>query len=163
MNDFVTRLKEKGWSDEDIYRALSIINKSEENKPSVIRKIDSFAYWMAILVAIVGNLIISIILIPFLILLKSTPLYFIVVVIALTFGFLFKILAMDIEKISENRIILSLFIPLTAIISMFYMTRFANYLITSFGISNIRHNPLIVAFVYVIAFVIPLMIRTKRS
>jgi len=163
MNKLVEKLRKKGWSEKDIYKAIEIINNSERYKPEVIKKIDKLAYWSTLIVAIIGNFIISIVLIPFLILLKSFPVYLIIAIIALPFGFLFQLIIKDVEKTIKKRyIMLNIFIPAIAIINMYYMTSFSNYLNSLFGLPPIKHNPLLVGLIYVIAFVLPYFI-TKRK
>lgn len=164
MMDTRTRLKQKGWNDEDIAKAVAIINKSEEKKPNLIRVIDVIAYWGALLLAIFGNLIIAIILVPFLLALKQLPLYITTVILGLTFGFLFEILIRDIERIEKkHQIIVGMFIPALAIISVYYMTKFSNHLNQTLRLSTITQNPLTVGIIYTIAFMVPYVSRKIKE
>jgi len=158
--DLRTRLLEKGWTEEDINRAVQIIESAKEKKSNAIKIIDSIVYWVVLLVTIVGNLILSIILIPFLLTLSHFQLYLIITIIAVTFGFLFDLLIRDIENLEQKHYIMAgIFIPSLAIINVFFMVRFANYLTRIMRFSNIQHNPLIVGIVYTFAFIMPYLIN----
>lgn len=160
VQDLRIRLKEKGWTDEDINKAIKIIESAKEKKSKTIRIIDSIIYWVVLLVTIVGNLILSIILIPFLLALSHIQLYLIIIIIAVTFGFLFDLLIRDIENLEQKHyIIAGIFIPSIAIIDVYFMVRFANYLMRIMRLSNIQQSPLIVGFVYTIAFITPYLIN----
>jgi len=163
-DEFIKKLRKKGWSNIEISHALSLINKSEQYKNTSVKRIDAIAYWSSLFIAIIGNLIISIILIPFLVLLQNLPLYFIIIVIALAFGFLFQLLIKDIQKISsKNNIVLDFFIPAIALINIFYMTNFSNYLSKTFNLPLITHNPLAIGILYVAFFSLPyFIIRITR-
>ena len=158
--DLRTRLLEKGWTEEDINKAIQIIEAAKEKKSRAIKIIDSIVYWAVLLVTIVGNLILSIILIPFLLTLSHFQLYLIIVIIAVTFGFLFDLLIRDIENLEQKHyIIAGVFIPALAIINVFFMVKFANHITRVMRISNIQHNPLIVGIIYTFAFIMPYMIN----
>jgi hypothetical protein len=158
--DLRERLKEKGWTDEDINKAIKIIESAKEKKPQNIKIIDSIVYWVVLIVTIVGNLILSIILVPFLLTLSHIQLYIIIGTIAATFGFLFDLLIRDIENLEQKHyIIAGVFIPSIAIIDVYFMVRFANYLTSIMKLNNIQHNPLIVGLVYTVAFIMPYLVN----
>jgi hypothetical protein len=160
VQDLRTRLLEKGWSEQDINKAIQIIEAAKENKTSRTKLIDSIVYWAVLIVTIIGNLILSIILIPFLLALSKIQLYVIILIIAVTFGFLFDLLIRDIEHLEQkHHIIAGLFIPALAIINVFFMVRFANHLMGVMRLSNVQQNPLVVGFVYTIAFILPYLVN----
>ena len=94
------KLRAKGWSKADINKAANIINKAE--KPKKIQLLDEVIYWFILVIAIIGNIVISIALVPFLIALKSSFLYLVIILMAITFGFLFDSLIRDIESLLRN-------------------------------------------------------------
>jgi len=158
--DLRTRLLEKGWTEEDINKAIQIIESAKEKKPPAIKFIDSIVYWAVLIVTIVGNIILSIILIPFLLTLNHIQLYLIICTIAATFGFLFDLLIRDIENLEQKHyIIAGIFIPSMAIIDVFFMVQFANYLTNIMQLSTIQHNPLIVGVFYTASFIAPYLIN----
>ncbi len=155
------RLRQKGWTEEDIKKASSIIQAAAEKKPDRIKKIDKLVYWAVLVVTIIGNTIISIILIPFLLALKNIQLYIIITTIALTFGFLFDLLIRDLQAVEQEQVIIAwIFIPAIAIINVFFMTQFSNHLIEIMMLKNIaEHNPLLIGAAYTLAFICPYLIR----
>ncbi|MFH2028212.1 MAG: hypothetical protein ABIJ08_03675 [Nanoarchaeota archaeon] len=155
MSDLYQRLKAKGWSSEDIQKAMRIINKAKEKKPRRIQILDAMIYWFVLIIAIVGNLIISIALVPFLLEFHSFFLYVIIAILALVFGFFFDLLIRDIESLEQKHVIIAgLFIPALALINIFYIAQFSNYVSVTLNLNN-AHNPFLVSLVYVTAFSSP--------
>ena len=157
--------KDNLWTDDDIEKTLRIIENAQERKPREIRFIDKAVYWGVLIVAIIGNIILSIILIPFMLVLKHFVLYMIIFVLAFVFGLFFDLLLREIEQLDQpHRVIAGLFIPALAIINVFYMTQFSNYLTATIRLNNV-HNPLLISIVYTTAFVMPYLFykMTKRS
>ena len=149
-------LKKKKWPKKEIDKAMSILKKAEMKKPSAIRVLDQIVYWLVLLVAILGTLVISIILIPFMIVLNYARLYPVIIIIALTFGMLYDMLLRDLRDLNRKHyIIAGVFIPSFAIINMVFMAQFANHLAGIIGIEQNYHNPVIVGIIYVVAFVAP--------
>lgn len=157
--------EDQKWTDEDIEKTLRIIERAEEKKPREIRFMDKIVYWVVLGVAIIGNLILSIILLPFMLVLKHFVLYAIIFVLAFIFGLFFDLLLREIEHLDQpHHIMPGLFIPALAVINVFFMTIFANYLTEVIQLNN-PHNPLIIGFVYTAAFIAPYLFYkvTKRN
>jgi hypothetical protein len=154
--DFRQKLEDKGWETEDIDKAISVFEEDKEKRNDIITKLDRLVYWVAMIVAIAGNFIISIILIPFLVsITNKVALYIIIFAISLSFGFLFNILLKDIEEIDyDHHLIAGVFIPTLALINIFVITNVANHFLILFKIQT-SHNPIIVGAIYVAAFVSP--------
>ncbi len=131
------------------------INLKKE-KELIKKTMNKVVYWLALLVTIIGNLIISAALIPFLIVVKDVPLYIIIATLGIAFGLLFDLLLKDIENIDvKHHIIAVIFIPGIAIINLYIITNLANRLIEILEVTNIQHNPIIISVVYIIAFMLP--------
>ena len=149
------RLKEKNWSKKEIEQAIKIISHSKRRKNKIVKLIDRFIYWVVLLVMIFGNLVISIILVPFLLALRSAQLYLVVITLGMAFGLFFDLLIRDIDDLEKKHyIIAALFIPALAAIDVFYMTQFANFLEGLMKIENL-HNPLLAGIAYALAFILP--------
>ncbi len=147
--------EDKMWTDEHINKTLDIIRRAKETKSEGTKLMDKVVYWGVLFVAIIGNLILSIFLIPFMLVLKNYILYIIIFMIAFVFGLFFSLLLREIEQLDySHHIIAGLFIPALAIINVFYMTNFANYLTATIKLNNI-HNPFLIGIVYTIAFITP--------
>mgnify|MGYP001612389614 FL=1 len=69
-----SHLVKKGWATSEAERALHILSESPAHKTPALRRIDATAYWIVLIVAILGNFLISIVLIPFLLIMDSLTL-----------------------------------------------------------------------------------------
>ncbi|MAE43147.1 hypothetical protein CMO93_05215 [Candidatus Woesearchaeota archaeon] len=155
MQDIKKKLLEKGWKKSDINRTLKIIEKAKANKHHHIKILDKSVYWISLIIAIIGNFIISLSLIPLLLALKSFPLYLVLITIGISFGLLFELLIRTIENLeTRHHIFLTVIIPLVAIINVFIIVLFSNRLEEIINIQN-PQNPLIIGIVYAGAFIIP--------
>lgn len=157
-DDLYQRLKAKGWTKADIKKAVKIINQAKEKKPKKIQILDAVIYWFVLIIAIVGNLVISIALVPFLLEFKHLFLYIIIIILALVFGFFFDLLIRDIESLEQKHVIIAgVFIPALAVINVFYITNFSNYVSFTLNLGNV-HNPFIISVIYVLAFSSPYLV-----
>lgn len=150
------RLKDKGWENRYIEKTIEIVNNADEKRLDITKKIDKIIYFIAILIAIVGNFIISIILIPFLITITNKiALGVIIFAISLSFGYLFNFILKDIKELdTQNHIIAGLFIPCLGVINIFVITNVSNHFVNILNIQN-PHNPIVVGFIYLASFITP--------
>ncbi len=154
-------LLKKGFSKKEAKKTVDIIQIAKEKKSSKIKFLDSIIYWILLFVAIIGNMVISVVLIPFLLTFKKIPLYFIIVILAAMFGFLFDQLIRDIEHLERrHHIVAWAFIPALAVIDTYYMTSFTNHLTETLKLSLIIHSPVLISITYVFAFTLPYMIHS---
>ena len=152
MDDLKKRLVEKGWDKKDINKTLKIIEKAKANKHPHIKILDKSVYWISLIVAIIGNIIISISLIPVLLALRSFQLYLIIITMGIAFGLLFELLIRTIEHLeTKHHIFLSIIIPINAVINIIVIIIFSNRLE---GAINIQ-NPVLIGVVYAVAFILP--------
>ena len=157
--DYDSLLK-RGFSKKDAQKTIDIIQKAEEKKSTKIKFLDTIIYWILLIVAIIGNMVISIILMPFLLGFKTIPLYLIIIVLAAMFGFLFDQLIRDIENLENKHIILAwAFIPALAIINTYYMTSFTNHVTQTLDLPLLIHSPILISVFYVFAFVLPYILH----
>src|SRR3989338_3225124 len=96
-------LLEKGWKDSEIKKAEEILEKAEQNDVFFSR----IVFWSVLVVIIFSNLMISLILIPFLIALDRWFLYAVVVILAGTIGFLYNFLITDISHLERRHHLLA--------------------------------------------------------
>ena len=115
------RLKEKGWSQSEIDKAAGILHgKEDPGKIYFAKKMNPVVYWLTLIIAIVANMVISVVLIPFMLAVNSAAgLYSIVALLAVAFGFFFNLLLTDIENVDpKHHVIAGIFIPALAIINI---------------------------------------------
>lgn len=160
MKDLASRLREKGWTQKEIDHTLAIIDESKNHKPKITIVMDRLVYWVALILAIVGNIILSVVLIPFLLVLDNIQLYIFVVVLATSFGLLFSQILKDIEGLDKkHHIIAGIFIPALALINVYVMVNLANYLDKIFKLSKLPHDPILISIIYVVFFIFPYIFR----
>lgn len=159
LEDLKKKLTEKGWTEKEIESTMGILEKPDANPRSkeYRRKMNPLIYWIALLMAIIGNFIVSVILIPFFLVLQGIVLYAIIILLGLVFGALFSLLLGDIEKASsqKNMVIGWLFIPAIAAINIYVVANISNELKEILIKSAIIQNPLTISITYVAAFILP--------
>ena len=158
MRDIKKRLGQKGWSKKDISKTVRIIEQAKANKHPKIKILDMSVYWISLVIAIIGNFIISISLIPVLLALNNLPMYAVLITIGMSFGLLFELLIRTIEHLeTKHHIFLGIMMPLIAIINVIIIVAFSNNLEKIINIEN-PHSPLLVGIVYALAFMLPYLI-----
>ena len=155
MKDIKKRLIQKGWNKSDINKTIKIIEHAKANKHPHIKILDKAVYWISLIIAIIGNLIISISLIPILLTLKSFQLYIIIITIGVSFGLLFELLIRSIEHLeTRHHLFLGIIIPIIALANVFIIVLISNGLEEIINIQNTQ-NPLTIGIVYAVAFISP--------
>lgn len=151
------RLREKGWTEEEIKKTMDILY-SEEKKLKHLhfaKGAHPILYWLGLIIAIIGNFVLSVAFIPFMMFLTSLQLYVILAVVAYIFGAVFNVIIKDIEHIdTKHHIIAGAFIPALALITVFVMTNVSNR-VSEFIMAPNPHNPIIVSVIYLVFFSAP--------
>lgn len=152
MENIRKYLSEKGWKRRDIESAIKIIRHAKKHKHPKIKLLDKAVYWISLAVAIAGNFIISIALMPFLLALSGFRLFLFIITLGVSFGLLFELLVRGIEGLeAKHHLFLGITIPIVAL---------ANFVIISdnlkkfIGIES-PHDPTIAGAVYGISFILP--------
>ena len=154
--EFKSKLAEKGWSKQEIKKIEHIIKKSKIKKSKKVIFLDKYIYWIALFVGIIGNLIISVTLIPFLLSLRGFQLYLVIIALGMSFGLFFEILIRDIENLkTKHHITAAIIIPCLALINMYIITIFSYNISSIAGIRKVVHIPILIGFVYAVSFIAP--------
>lgn len=152
-------LRQKGWREEDLAKAEAILDKTTKHDIFFSK----IVFWSALVVIVFANLLISIILIPFLITLYDLVLYAIVAVLGLVIGFLYNFLITDIGLLeTKHHRAASIIIPIIAVGNVVVMVLTANKFIESIQINTPPHNPWMVAAVFAGAFILPYIVDQIR-
>lgn len=155
------RLAERGWSKDEINKAASILHGSEDKGQIYFSKqMNPVVYWLTLIISIVANMVVSVVLIPFMLAVQSaTTLYSIIALLALSFGFFFNLLLTDIEHVDpRHHVIAGIFIPALAVINIFIVINVTTVLDKVFFGAQFKQNALIIALIYVVAFIAPYLI-----
>lgn len=150
----------KGWQEEEAKKTMEMIHgEGKQEKHIEFRKeMNKTVYWATLLVLTVANFLISLVLIPFLLILKPLQIGIIVVVLGVIFGMLFNLVIRDIEHIqTHHHMIAAIFIPALALINVFVMVEISNSLAERIGTAGYE-NPIFIAVLYIAAFLLPYII-----
>jgi len=157
------KLEKKGWSKQEIDKTLNILEKADKDKRPALLALDKLVYWVALLLAIGGNFVISVVLIPIMLTMPPGALYLTITVLAIAFGMLFNLILVDVGELKKDRaVVAGVFIPAIAIINIYVVVNIANYISKSFELELIQ-NPFIVSFIYVVSFSLPYIIQKIRA
>lgn len=153
-------LLHKGWKDEEIKHAEELLEKVQKHDVFFSKMV----FWSALVVIIFANLLVSLILIPFLIVLDKWVLYVIVAVLAGTMGFLYNFLITDIGLLEKkHHRTASIIVPILALGNMLITVVIANHFIAKLNfVNNSQHNPLLLGIVFGAAFILPYVISQVR-
>lgn len=158
------RLRQKGWTQEEIAQTLSIMKQSRERRSWLMSWLNRMVFWGALLLLIFGNMLISVVLIPFMLISPPILLYPGLFIIGVTFGSLYTLVIHDIGKIEDTpKIMPELFIPAIALINVYIITVLSNQLALILNLKPGVHAPIFVAVAYVSGFVVPLLYSKKRA
>ncbi|MFH1589996.1 MAG: hypothetical protein ABIB43_05500 [archaeon] len=149
------RLAEKGWSEKEIEHAMNIFEKAEKKKRQKSHLLDKSIYWIALVLMIFGTFAFSTFLIPILVTFQNVSLYFIILLLAASFGVLMSVVIKDIEDLEKHHhLLIFLIVPITAIINFLIVVNIANNNPLAHLLST-HHNPFVVGFVYLAGLLIP--------
>ncbi|MBU0459588.1 MAG: hypothetical protein KKH52_02130 [Nanoarchaeota archaeon] len=150
-------LIKKGWNQKDIKKAASIIDTPKHHDAHFSK----IVFWSALIVIIFANLIVSLILIPFLIVLNQWVLYSIIILLAGMIGFLYNFLIMDIGHLGKKHHLLAgIIIPILAFSNILIMVFVSNRFIADLKVNNPPHDLWIISIIFVVAFILPYLIDT---
>lgn len=149
-------MTEKRWDKQEVEKAVRILKEAENKKTGWIKALDKSVYWVFLIVAILGNIAVSVMLIPILLVLRSFMLYFVIAVLGASFGFIFDLLIRDMEHLEKrHHVIAGFFVPMIAVVNLYIVTVMTNKLEITLRLNNDQHSLLLVGFVYAIAFILP--------
>ncbi|MEK6901928.1 MAG: hypothetical protein AABX37_06290 [Nanoarchaeota archaeon] len=149
------QLKEKGWSEREIKHAESLLHRQAAHDVHFSK----IVFWCALLVTIVGNIILSLILIPFLLILDNWIVYAIVILLALMMGFIYNFLVTDIGHLQlKHHLLAAIIIPCIALANIFIMVLASNKLLAHAELQTPVQSPGIIAILFALVFMIPYLV-----
>ncbi|MBW2997204.1 hypothetical protein KY349_02580 [Candidatus Woesearchaeota archaeon] len=154
------RLLEKGWSEQEIEKTMSLMYSEDKRtkQAGFVKATHPIIYWVGLVVAIIGNLLLAVTLIPFLMILNSIQLYIILGIVGFVFGGLFNVILKDIEQVDQtHHVVAGIFIPAIALITVYIMTTVANRFNEVINNPN-PHNAIILSIIYLVCFSAPYFI-----
>lgn len=157
MADLRERLLSRGWAQEEVDKAMGIMH-SEEKKLKHMKynvNISFVVYWTVLLVLTISNFLVSMMLVPFLLVMKPFMVEITVGIMGFVFGLLFNHVIRDIEHIeAKHHIAAAVFIPAVAIINIFVVVNVANAIAARIRLP-LQQNPIFISVIYVAMFILP--------
>jgi membrane protein insertase Oxa1/YidC/SpoIIIJ len=161
------KLEEKeSWDEEHLIRARRII---EGEGADYAHKWNSFVYWFALIVAIIGNFLVNIALLPIFMTMGSFTVLLSLAVTGVCFGLLFTLILRDLELADpKHHVIAGIFLPIFAGIVSFVTVRLSNQVVETVstqvtGGAQIlaTQSVIFIPIVYIIAFTLPYLLSLK--
>ena len=153
-----SKLSRKGWTEKEVEKVEDVVYKAREHDLHYSK----IVFWSALVVIIFANILVSLVLIPFIIALNTLGLYLIVALMAGVIGFLYNFLVNDIGHLEKKHHVLAgILVPLIAIGNLFMMVMVANRFTADLKLEN-SHDPLMIGIVFAIVFIIPYLIGSVR-
>lgn len=163
MESLKEAVSQKPWSPEEKERVLGIIERGREKKPQKIKFLDEVVYWVFLIIAILGNFILSVVLVPFMLILTGFYLFAVLFIIGLAFGMVINSIMREIQKIeTKKHIIPILLIVALALINVYIITTFTNRLEILLEVTTPAHDPIILSITYTLAFIMPYLFSEYR-
>lgn len=159
------RLLEKGWTEDEIAKTMDILydDDKKEKHSGFVSATHPIIYWTGLFIAIIGNLLLSVTLIPFLMILSTAQLYIILAIIGVVFGAMFNLIIKDIEHVDQSHHIMAgIFIPSIALITVYIMTNVANRFNEIIKNPN-PHNAIVLSVIYLVCFSAPYFVYKLRD
>lgn len=145
-------LKKEGWTKDEIKEAQDILDRAKHHDVHFSK----IVFWSALFVIILGNISVSLILLPFLIVFHTWILYSVVALIALVMGSLYSFLITDIGHLErKHHILAAIIVPLIALSNILVIVLISNTYMTELPVTNTPHNQWIVSAIFAVAFIIP--------
>ncbi len=152
-------LLQKGWRQQDLVKAEAILDRATKHDIFFSK----IVFWSALVVIVFANLLISIVLIPFLLALYDWALYGIVTVLALCIGFLYNFLVNDIGLLeTKHHRLASIIVPIVGMGNVVIMVLTSNRFIESLKLNYSPHNPWLVAVIFGVSFILPYAVDQIR-
>ncbi|MBI5378207.1 MAG: hypothetical protein HZA82_06240 [Thaumarchaeota archaeon] len=159
MDDLKQRLAQKGWSQKEIDKTAQILSAAEEKKSKWVVLLDNALIWVVLLIAVFGNFVLSVVLVPFLVILSGGYLYLSLLVFGVSFGLLFSLILRSSEGVKEEQhIMANVFIPVVGLINMYIIARLCNKLILILQFKSTENSPALVSMIYMFAFLLPYLV-----
>jgi len=148
-------LRAKGWTETEVQRVENILNHVRKED----LKISHFVFWSVLVLIVLANVIVSLILIPFLSLKFTWEIYIPLIVLGGLVGFLYNYLINDIKHLEVRHHILGgLVLPLIAVINLVLIS-----LISDRYFKQTTLSPWIMGLIFAGAFILPYLLDRIRT
>ncbi len=130
-------------------------------KPFVIQLLTTLTYWTILLLAILGNFLLTVAITPMIVVLPDTYAVIAMALIGIAFGSLIDNLLQNAGQCTGQKVIAEVFIPVIGLITTHILITLSNSLAVSLKLPT--REPLLISAVYVLAFSIPHVVFKVRK
>jgi len=154
------RMRKKGWSEKELSRAHSVLIGSHHKKTKPHKFLDYFIIWFSFVAIIVANLVAMFSLTPLLVFFPNSAMYFMLLVLGGTFGYLFTIVFDDVQHLlnGHQHYFMLILVPYFAIVGAILIMGVAADILPH--LSETVRKPWLMGTLYVLAFMIPYILKT---
>ena len=150
-----SQLIEKGWNRKELEEAESFLNKA---RPHDIHS-TKMMFWSMLILILLGNILVAIVLVPFLVFMNSWSLYIVVGVVALITGIFYSFLINDVGYLEfRHHLTASLLLPIITLGIVITSIFSANELIKNLNIPNSTHDFFVVSILFIVIFMLPYLL-----
>ena len=148
------QLKVQGWTKDEISEAQSILEKARQHDVFFSK----IVFWSALFVIVLGNIALSMILIPFLIIFQTWLLYIIIVITALMMGAIYSFLITDIGHLeTKHHVAASIIVPVIALVNFVVIVIVSNNFAKEISSTKDPYNQWLVATIFAVDFILPFL------
>ncbi|MFH1440237.1 MAG: hypothetical protein ABIG89_06715 [Candidatus Woesearchaeota archaeon] len=152
-NERKQRLKQKGWSHEEVEHAANIVLNPKEKHTHIKSRLHLTGFWLLMLGLVVLNAVAIIFIVPLILLIKLPWTYIVIIAAGLFCGIIFNWLILEIEHLEhEHHVIAMLMIPLMTLLDVIIIYAIIDKVRAAAALS---YNPEPVVFYFGICFIIP--------
>ena len=145
------QLMQKGWNSEQLAKAIHILERKNEEDVNSHR----IVYWSTLLTTVVGNILLTLTLIPFLLFLTNPVIYVLTIIIAMLTGTIYAHLIDQINHLTQTHHIAAMtLLPTISLVTVIGIVTVSNHLASVWNIPQ-KHHPLPIAILFAISFLIP--------
>lgn len=149
------KLREKGWSEEDINHAKSIISQAEEKKHPKIKFLEEAIEWVILITVVLASIAGAWLIKPLLFVLTQTQALVAIAILGTAYGLFASVIIKQIEQIeTHHHLIMLSTVPIAAIITSVVITKQVQTVIDAVNL-GLEHNPYWLGIVYTIFSLIP--------
>ncbi len=146
---------QRGWTTPELIRTLHILERKNQDDIHSHK----IVYWSTLLTTIIGNIFLSLTLIPLLLFLTTPIIYFITLLLALLTGTIYTHLIDQINHLTDtHHLSAMIFIPVISIITIIGIVTLSNHLGTVWNLAQ-NHNPIPIAILFAISFLLPTIVQ----
>ena len=156
-------LLSKGWSVSEIEKTSKIIDDAEKKSHVSTQFFNKSIFWILLVLLSIFNIVSSIVILPLLFAIRNYAVDLLVAIIGFIFGILFTILISDIERLDyKHHNTLLIVVIFTAIINFSLIINYVKDYTAKSGLKLVQ-NPILIAGIYLVAFLIPYIVFLIRK